>query len=89
LRADVPKLALKASIAGRSAQDVGRDALALSRIGLQRRACLDEAGQDETRHLVYAEEIVSSGRTQAERLLERYHGAWSGSVKPAFSEFVF
>jgi glutamate--cysteine ligase len=89
LRADVPKLALKAHIAGRSAQDVARDALALSRAGLQRRACLNEAGQDETRHLAYAEEIVASGRTQAERLLERYHGAWSGSVEPAFSECVF
>ncbi|MBM1169792.1 glutamate--cysteine ligase [Microvirga arabica] len=89
LRADVPKLALKASIAGRSAQDVARDALALSRAGLARRACLDEAGRDETRHLAYAEEIVTSGRTQAEHLLERYHGAWSGSVKPAFSEYVF
>ncbi|MBD2747041.1 glutamate--cysteine ligase [Microvirga sp. BT688] len=89
LRAEVPKLALKASIAGRSSQDVARDALALSRAGLQRRACRDQMGHDETRHLAYAEEIVASGRTQAERLLERYHGAWSGSVKPAFSENVF
>jgi glutamate--cysteine ligase len=89
LRADVPKMALKATIAGRSAQDVAKDALSLSRAGLQRRACLDEAGQDETRHLAYAEEIVTSGRTQAERLLERYHGAWSGSVEPAFKEYVF
>jgi glutamate--cysteine ligase len=89
LRADVPKLALKATIAGRSVQAVARDALALSREGLKRRAHRDGAGQDETKHLVYAEEIVSSGRTAAERLLERYHGAWSGSVVPAFKEYVF
>ncbi len=89
LRADVPKLALKATVAGRSMQDVARDALALSREGLKRRAYRDGAGQDETKHLVYAEEIVSSGRTQAERLLERYHGGWSGSVMPAFRECVF
>jgi glutamate--cysteine ligase len=89
VRADVPKLALKASIAGRTVQDVARDALALSRAGLQRRACLDGTGQDETRHLVYAEEIVASGRTLAERLLERYHGAWGGSVLPAFTEYMF
>jgi len=89
LRADVPKQALKARIAGRSVQDVARDALALSRAGLQRRACLDQSGQDETRHLAYAEEIVSSGRTPAERLLELYHGAWGGSVRPAFAECVF
>ncbi|MFL5184855.1 MAG: glutamate--cysteine ligase, partial [Microvirga sp.] len=81
--------ALKARIAGRSAQDVARDALALSRAGLQRRAHLDEAGRDETQHLTYAEEIVASGRTQAERLLELYHGSWGGSVLPAFRECVF
>ena len=89
LRADVPKVALKASIAGRSVQDIARDVLALSRAGLKRRAFLDDAGRDETRHLAYAEEIVVSGRTVAERLLERYHGEWKGSVLPAFKEYVF
>ena len=89
LRADVPKQALKARIAGRSVQDVARDALALSRAGLQRRAYRDDSGRDETRHLSYAEEIVTSGRTQAERLLELYHGRWNGSVMPAFKECVF
>jgi glutamate--cysteine ligase len=89
LRADVPKLALKAVIAGRSVQDIARDALALSRHGLKRRAYLDGAGQDETKHLAYAEEIVASGRTSAERLLERYHGVWNGSVRPVFKECVF
>jgi glutamate--cysteine ligase len=89
LRADVPKLALKASIGGRSVRDIARDALALSQGGLKRRAYLDEAGRDETRHLDYVEEIVSSGRTAAERLLERYHGPWGGSVTPAFKECVF
>jgi len=89
LRADVPRLALKAVVAGRSVQDVARDALALSREGLKRRAHQDETGQDETKHLAYAEEIVESGRTRAERLLELYHGAWNASVAPAFREEVF
>jgi len=89
LRADVPRLALGASVAGRPVRDVARDALALSREGLRRRAFKDEAGRDETRHLAYAEEIVDSGRTPAERLLERYHGAWGGSVLPAFKECAF
>jgi glutamate--cysteine ligase len=89
LRADVPKLALKATIAGRPVQEVARDALALSAAGLKRRALLDGAGRDETRHLAYAQEIVASGRTAAERLLERYHGPWKGSVRPAFTECAF
>ncbi|WP_262268496.1 glutamate--cysteine ligase [Microvirga yunnanensis] len=89
LRADVPRQALKARIAGRSVQDVARDALALARAGLQRRGQRDGSGRDETRHLAYAEEIAASGRTQAERLLELYHGAWNGSVLPAFRDCVF
>jgi glutamate--cysteine ligase len=89
LRADVPKLALRATIGGRAARDVARDALALSRAGLGRRGYRDPAGRDETHHLDYADEIVASGRTVAERLLERYHGAWGGSVAPAFGECVF
>jgi glutamate--cysteine ligase len=89
LRADVPKLALKAIVAGRPVQEVARDALALSAAGLKRRALLDGAGRDETRHLAYAQEIVASGRTAAERLLERYHGPWKGSVRPAFTECAF
>jgi glutamate--cysteine ligase len=89
LRADVPKLALRATISGRVARDVARDALALSRAGLGRRGYRDPAGRDETHHLDYADEIVASGRTVAERLLERYHGAWGGSVAPAFGECVF
>jgi len=89
LRADAPKLALNAMVAGRKVQDIARDALVLAREGLRRRGHLDGAGRDETKHLAYAEEIVASGRTPAERLLERYHGAWNGSVKPAFRECVF
>lgn len=89
LRVDVPKRALQASIAGRSAADVAKDALALSRAGLARRGRLDDSGRDETRHLAYVEEIVLSGRAAAERLLDRYHGPWQGSVLPAFAECVF
>lgn len=89
LRADVPRLALKANIAGRSVREVAADTLALSKAGLIRRAHRNTSGHDESMHLAYAEEIVASGLTPAERLLERYHGAWRGSIAPAFTECVF
>jgi glutamate--cysteine ligase len=89
LRDAVPGQALKAEVAGRSVRDVAADALALSRQGLARRAFRDVRGRDETVHLDYVEAIVASGVTVAERLLERYHGAWSGSVRPAFDECAF
>jgi glutamate--cysteine ligase len=89
LRDAVPRQALKAEVAGRSVRDVAADALALSRQGLARRGFRDALGGDETIHLDYVEAIVASGVTVAERLLERYHGAWSGSVRPAFDECAF
>jgi glutamate--cysteine ligase len=89
LRAAVPRLALDAQIAGRSLRDVARDALALSRSGLSRRARRDAAGRDETRYLDPLDAVVGSGRTQAHALLERYRGPWRESVDPAFTECVF
>jgi len=89
LRDDVPRLALGAEIAGRALRDIAREALALARSGLARRARRDGEGRDETRHLDALDRIVESGRTQAEDLLERYHGPWRGSVQPAFAECVY
>jgi glutamate--cysteine ligase len=89
LRADVPRLALNAMVAVRPVREVARDALALARAGLRRRALRDGAGADESRYLAPLEAIVASGRTLAEELLERYRGEWSGSVEPSFRECVF
>jgi glutamate--cysteine ligase len=81
LRAEVPRRALNASVA--------REVLTLAHAGLEARARADASGADERRHLAPLDEIVATGRTPAERLLERYHGAWEGSVEPAFRECVF
>ncbi|WP_210497304.1 glutamate--cysteine ligase [Microvirga antarctica] len=89
VRAEVPRLALNARVGGRTLREVARDALVLSRGGLERRGFRDGAGRDETHHLDYAQAVVDSGKTAAERLLELYHGTWRGSVRPAFDACVF
>jgi glutamate--cysteine ligase len=89
LRADGPRLGLSARIAGRSVRDVARDALAFSRAGLSKRAMLDGEARDETHFLDPLDEIVASGRTAAEELLDLYNGRWNRSVEPAFRECVF
>jgi glutamate--cysteine ligase len=89
LRRYVPRLALKAVVAGRAVCDVARDALAFSRAGLSKRAMLNGDGRDESHFLDPLDEIVASGRTPAENLLDRYHGSWHGSVEPAFRECIF
>jgi glutamate--cysteine ligase len=89
LRNAVPAQALGATVAGRSMRDLARDVLAIARDGLVRRAMVDGSGRDESHLLDPLDAIVADGRTQAEHLLERYHGAWGGSVDPAFTEAVF
>ncbi|GGH11800.1 glutamate--cysteine ligase [Alsobacter metallidurans] len=85
LRDAVPRQALDATVAGRSVRDVAREVLALARQGLARRARLDD-GQDETRYLAPLDEVVATGRTRADVLLEQFHGAWGGSVDPVFDQ---
>jgi glutamate--cysteine ligase len=89
LRADVPKHALKASVAGRSVREIAKEALALARTGLKNRAHKDDRGRDETVYLAPLDEIAETGITPAERLLEHYRGPWGGSVLPVFKECVF
>jgi glutamate--cysteine ligase len=88
LREDVPALALDATIDGRSLRDIARDALDLAAAGLKRRAIVDAKGQDETIYLAPLEQIVTEGRTLAQRRLDAFHGPWGGSVDGAFRDCV-
>ncbi|WP_406856579.1 glutamate--cysteine ligase [Alsobacter sp. KACC 23698] len=85
LRDAAPRLALAAPFRGGSVHDIAREAVALSRKGLARRARLDAAGQDETIHVAALEEIVATGRTRADDLLALYETAWDRSVDPVFA----
>ncbi|MDB5429787.1 MAG: glutamate--cysteine ligase [Caulobacter sp.] len=89
LRADVPKQGLKAVVAGRTVQDVAKDFVAIAKEGLKRRDRLDGGFVDETVYLGMLEQIASSGRTPADVLLEKYHGAWKGDVTRVFEEDAY
>jgi len=89
LRDDVPRLALNATIRGRTVRELAKDCLALSEAGLKRRGLLDSDRRDETRYLEPLQEIVARGTTPAEELLAKYHGAWGGSVEPVFEEYAY
>jgi glutamate--cysteine ligase len=89
LRDDVPTLGFKAEIGGRSVLEVSRDVVAIARAGLARRDYRDSQGRDETRFLVTLEDGLARGKTPAECLLDRFHGAWGGSVDPVFDEDAY
>ena len=89
MRADVPRLALDAEVAGRPVRDVARDALAFLALGPEPRGHARRRRARRTHFLDPLDAILARGRTAAEDLLDRYHGRWGRSVEPAFEECVF
>src|SRR3569832_599740 len=89
LRDDVPRFGFKSRIKDRYLFEVAKECMALAHLGLQRRARVDHDGRDEARQLEPLDRIIDSGRTPAEEMLEKFNGAWYGSVEPAYSEYAF
>jgi glutamate--cysteine ligase len=57
--------------------------------GLTRRKRLNSAGDNESGFLDPLNEIVATGKTPAERLLDLYNGPWQGDLSRVYSEFSF
>ncbi len=89
LRRDVTRLGLKAEVAGRTAQDVAKDMVAIARQGLKNRARFSGGMVDERGYLSELEDIADTGVTPAERLLELYHGDWQGDVGRIYRDCAY
>jgi glutamate--cysteine ligase len=90
LRDTVPRLGLKAEApSGGTLLDLGRRILAIADRGLNARSKLNASGDNESGFLDPIREVLASGRTPAERLLERYHGEWGGDVSHIYQEESF
>ncbi|MBO82185.1 glutamate--cysteine ligase [Citromicrobium bathyomarinum] len=85
LRNAVPKEGLAARIpGGRTLQDLGKDVLDIARAGLTARGFLNTGGDNETGFLQTLDEIVESGKSPAQRMLDRYHGEWGGDISRVY-----
>jgi glutamate--cysteine ligase len=90
LRDEVPKLGLKATTpSGDSLRDLGQRVLDIAASGLQARARLNAAGDNESGFLDPLREVISRGTTPAELLLERYHNEWQGDLSRIYEEMSF
>ncbi|WP_375428044.1 glutamate--cysteine ligase [uncultured Sphingomonas sp.] len=90
LRDAVPRLALDAPLpGGGKLRDIAAEVLDIAHAGLKARGRPNAAGEDETGFLDPLREVVRSGKTHAERMLDRYHGAWAGDVGRAYAEESF
>ena len=90
LRRDVPRLALKTKFKGGSVQDVARAVVQIAQDGLKRRNRRDRSGVRGERHFLDPlAAIAESGRCPAEEKLDKFNGAWGGSVDPMFREYAY
>ena len=89
LRDDVPRFGFKARIKDRYLFEIARECLKLSHAGLRRRSRIDHLGRDESRYLEPLERIIETGKAPAEEMLDKFNGAWNGSVEPAYQEYAF
>ena len=90
LRDSVPKLGLDAPVGGgRKLRDIAGEVVDIARSGLAARGRLNASGDNETGYLSALDEVIASGKTHAERLLDRYHGEWQGDLSRIYAEESF
>ena len=90
LRHAVPAEALAAKVpGGGKMRELAGEVLEIATAGLSARAELNASGDNESGFLDPLREVVSSGMTFADRLLERYHGEWNKDVSHVYDEYSF
>jgi glutamate--cysteine ligase len=90
LRHAVPRQALDAPVPGGGRmRELAAQVLEMSAAGLTARGQLNASGDNEGGFLDPLRDVVASGMTFADRLLERYHGEWQGDVSRVYDEYSF
>ncbi|MEM1133862.1 MAG: glutamate--cysteine ligase [Pseudomonadota bacterium] len=90
LRDSVPKLGFDAPLGdGRVLRDIAAEVLEIASQGLASRNRLNTGGDNETGFLKPLHDIVASGKTPAQQLLDRYHGEWGGDLGRIYDEMSF
>ncbi len=90
LRDSVPKLGLKAQVpGGGTLQQLGKRILDIAEAGLNARGRLNAAGDNESGFIEPLRDIIATGKSPAELLLERYRNEWNGDVSRIYEEQIF
>ena len=90
IRDEVPRLGLATTAPdGRTLRALAADVLAIASAGLGARARLNGAGDSEQGFLDPLRDILASGKTPAERLLDLYNGPWGGDISHIYAELSF
>jgi glutamate--cysteine ligase len=88
-RMAVAKDGLQAEMAGRSVHKIAHEVLEIADAGLKSRKLLDSKGEDERKYLAPLQEIVKSGKTYADEMLDKYYSVWDEDITRIFKEYHY
>ncbi len=89
LREDVPKLALDAPFRDGTVNDIAKQVLEISRIGLKNRNFKNPLCEDETTYLESIQRIVDEGKPPASRMIEQFENEWHGDIDQIFKHYAY
>ncbi|NBU83132.1 MAG: glutamate--cysteine ligase [Sphingomonadaceae bacterium] len=90
LRDAVPKQGLNAKLPdGRTLNDLAKQVLDIAAAGLTARGQINSMGDNESGFLNPLRQIVDSGKSPAQLLLEKYETEWKGDLSKVYDEMSF
>jgi glutamate--cysteine ligase len=90
VRHKVPQLALATPVpGGGTVRDLAAQVLEIAAGGLTSRGRLNSAGDNEGGFLDPLREVVATGVTPADRLLDKFNNEWNGDPSRIYEEFSF
>ncbi|WP_371397710.1 glutamate--cysteine ligase [Fretibacter rubidus] len=88
-RMNVAKMGLQTPFRGKTLREVAVAALAISREGLKARGKLNHHGESETVFLQELDQFARTGKSNADRLIDSYNGAWDGDITRAYTDCIY
>lgn len=89
LRDTVPTLGLQTAFRNGTINDLAKQALEISRAGLNARGKTNAHGENETVFLQDLDAKVAAKKSNADLLIEKFNGEWDGDVMRAYTECIY
>jgi glutamate--cysteine ligase len=89
LRNEVPTHGLQTKFRDVTINDLAKQALEISRTGLNNRARLNAHGENETIFLQDLDAMVAAKRSNADRLITKFNREWAGDISRVYKECVY
>ena len=86
LRRDVPKMGFDTPFRDTTLLELAAQALDISRAGLNARGYLNGHGENETVFLQELDDFIKTGKSNADRLIEKFTGEWDGDILRAYED---